>query len=54
MGRFLLQRLIQSAVAILGTITLVFFIQRLAGDPTLLMLTLGLIFLAIYLRIMRR
>jgi peptide/nickel transport system permease protein len=28
-------------VAILGTITLVFFIQRLAGDPTLLMLPEG-------------
>ena len=41
MGRFLLRRLIQSAVAILGTITLVFFIQRLAGDPTLLMLPEG-------------
>jgi peptide/nickel transport system permease protein len=40
-GRFLLRRLIQSAVAILGTITLVFFIQRLAGDPTLLMLPEG-------------
>ena len=41
MGRFLLRRLIQSVVAILGTITLVFFIQRLAGDPTLLMLPEG-------------
>jgi peptide/nickel transport system permease protein len=40
-GRFLLRRLIQSAVALLGTITLVFFIQRLAGDPTLLMLPEG-------------
>lgn len=41
MGRFLLRRLIQSAVALLGTVTLVFFIQRLAGDPTLLMLPEG-------------
>src|SRR5436305_5058735 len=41
MARFLLKRLIQSAVAILGTITLVFFTQRLAGDPTLLMLPEG-------------
>ena len=41
MGRLLLRRLIQSAVALLGTITLVFFIQRLAGDPTLLMLPEG-------------
>jgi peptide/nickel transport system permease protein len=40
-GRFLFRRLIQSAVALLGTITLVFFIQRLAGDPTLLMLPEG-------------
>jgi len=40
-GRFLLRRLVQSAVALLGTITLVFFIQRLAGDPTLLMLPEG-------------
>jgi len=41
MGRFLLKRLIQSVVAILGTVTLIFFIQRLAGDPTLLMLPEG-------------
>jgi peptide/nickel transport system permease protein len=41
MTGFLLKRLLQSAVAILGTITLIFFIQRLAGDPTLLMLPEG-------------
>ena len=41
MTRFLLKRLVQSAVAILGTVTLIFFIQRLAGDPTLLMLPEG-------------
>ena len=41
MTRFLLKRALQSAVAILGTITLIFFIQRLAGDPTLLMLPEG-------------
>ena len=41
MGRFLLKRLVQSAIAILGTVTLIFFIQRLAGDPTLLMLPEG-------------
>jgi peptide/nickel transport system permease protein len=40
-GRFLLKRLVQSAIAILGTVTLIFFIQRLAGDPTLLMLPEG-------------
>jgi len=41
MSHFLIRRLIQSAIAILGTVTLVFFIQRLAGDPTLLMLPEG-------------
>jgi peptide/nickel transport system permease protein len=41
MNRYLLRRLAQSAIAILGTVTLVFFIQRLAGDPTLLMLPEG-------------
>jgi peptide/nickel transport system permease protein len=40
-SRFFLRRLLQSAVAILGVVTLVFFIQRLAGDPTLLMLPDG-------------
>jgi peptide/nickel transport system permease protein len=38
MSGFLLRRLVQSIIAVLGTITLVFFIERLAGDPTLLML----------------
>ena len=41
MTAFLLKRLVQSAIAILGTVTLIFFIQRLAGDPTLLMLPEG-------------
>ncbi|MBM3601275.1 MAG: ABC transporter permease [Alphaproteobacteria bacterium] len=41
MNRYLLRRLAQSAIAVLGTVTLVFFIQRLAGDPTLLMLPEG-------------
>jgi len=40
-SRFFLRRLLQSAVAIFGVVTLVFFIQRLAGDPTLLMLPDG-------------
>jgi peptide/nickel transport system permease protein len=40
-SRFLFRRLLQSLVAILGTITLVFFIQHLSGDPTLLMLPEG-------------
>ncbi len=37
MGRFFLRRLGQAAVAIFGVTTLVFFIQRLTGDPTLLL-----------------
>jgi peptide/nickel transport system permease protein len=41
MSGFLLRRLVQSVIAVLGTITLVFFIERLAGDPTLLMLPEG-------------
>lgn len=41
MSRFLLQRLAQSAMAVLGVVTLVFFIQHLSGDPTLLMLPDG-------------
>lgn len=41
MTGFLLRRLAQSVVAILGVITLVFFIQRLSGDPTLLMVPEG-------------
>jgi peptide/nickel transport system permease protein len=41
MSGFLLRRLVQSIIAVLGTITLVFFIERLAGDPTLLMLPEG-------------
>jgi peptide/nickel transport system permease protein len=41
MSGFLLHRLVQSVIAVLGTITLVFFIERLAGDPTLLMLPEG-------------
>jgi peptide/nickel transport system permease protein len=40
-SHFFLQRLAQSAVAVLGVVTLVFFIQHLAGDPTLLMLPDG-------------
>lgn len=37
MGRFFLGRLGQAAIAIFGVTTLVFFIQRLTGDPTLLL-----------------
>ncbi len=35
---FFLRRAAQAAVAILGVSTLVFFVQRLTGDPTLLLL----------------
>jgi peptide/nickel transport system permease protein len=38
MLRFLLQRGGQALVAVFGVVTLVFFIQRLTGDPTLLLL----------------
>ncbi len=41
MSRFFFRRLIQSAIAVLGVVTLVFFIQHLSGDPTLLMLPEG-------------
>lgn len=34
----LLPRLIQALITLLGVVTLVFFLQRLAGDPVLLML----------------
>lgn len=37
MGRYLILRLGQAAIAIFGVTTLVFFIQRLTGDPTLLL-----------------
>lgn len=37
MALFVLHRLAQAAVAIFGVMTLVFFIQRLTGDPTYLL-----------------
>src|SRR6516165_3740682 len=37
MTRFLLKRLVQSALTILGVATLIFFLQRLTGDPTYLL-----------------
>lgn len=37
MGRFLLQRGGQALVAVFGVVTLVFFIQRMTGDPVLLL-----------------
>lgn len=41
MQTFLVNRCIQSLFAIFGVITLVFFLQRLTGDPTLLLLPEG-------------
>jgi peptide/nickel transport system permease protein len=41
MPALLINRLAQALVALFGVITLVFFIQRLAGDPTLLLLPEG-------------
>lgn len=37
MGSFLLRRLAQAAIAVFGVTTLIFFLQRLTGDPTLLL-----------------
>ena len=37
MTRFLLKRLVQAALTILGVATLIFFLQRLTGDPTYLL-----------------
>lgn len=41
MQAFLIKRLAQAVVALLGVATLVFFIQHLAGDPTLLLVPEG-------------
>lgn len=41
MPRYLLSRLAQAAIATFGVITLVFFVMRLAGDPTLLLVPQG-------------
>jgi peptide/nickel transport system permease protein len=41
MIRYLLKRLLQSVVAVLGAVTIVFFVQRLAGDPVLLLVPEG-------------
>lgn len=37
MSAFFLKRTLQAVVAVLGVITLIFFLQRLSGDPTLLL-----------------
>jgi peptide/nickel transport system permease protein len=41
MTRYLVKRLLQSLVAVLGVVTIVFFVQRLAGDPVLLLVPEG-------------
>ena len=41
MPAFLLKRLAQAVIALAGVTTLVFFVQRLAGDPTLLLVPEG-------------
>ena len=41
MPRYLLSRLLLAAIATFGVITLVFFVMRLAGDPTLLLVPQG-------------
>lgn len=41
MSGFLLKRLIQAVIVLFGVTTLVFFIQRMTGDPTLLLVPEG-------------
>lgn len=41
MSAFLIRRLLQAAVSLLGVTALIFFLQRLTGDPVLLMLPEG-------------
>lgn len=41
MSVFLIRRLVQAAVSLLGVTALIFFLQRLAGDPVLLMVPEG-------------
>jgi peptide/nickel transport system permease protein len=40
-GRFLLGRLLDGGIAILGVVTIVFVVARLLGDPTVLLLPVG-------------
>src|SRR5580704_11098327 len=37
MARFLLRRLVQAFLTVIGVATLIFFLQRLTGDPTYLL-----------------
>lgn len=41
MSAFLIRRLVQAAVSLLGVTALIFFLQRLTGDPVLLMVSEG-------------
>jgi peptide/nickel transport system permease protein len=41
MSAFLLKRLLQAVVSVFGVTTLIFFLQRLTGDPVLLMVPEG-------------
>ncbi len=41
MSRFLVRRLLQAMVSILGVMALIFFLQRLSGDPVLLLVSEG-------------
>ncbi|TGN57868.1 ABC transporter permease [Paracoccus liaowanqingii] len=41
MSRFLARRLMQAVISILGVTALIFFLQRLAGDPVLLLVSEG-------------
>lgn len=41
MGIFLLRRLGQALISIIGVMTLIFFLQRLTGDPVLLLVSEG-------------
>lgn len=41
MGTFLAKRLIQALISVLGVTALIFFLQRLSGDPVLLLVSEG-------------
>ena len=41
MGRYVLGRLVQAVVAMLGVLTIVFIVMRFSGDPTLLLVPEG-------------
>lgn len=41
MSGFLIRRVIQAGIALFGVVTLVFFLQRLTGDPVLLLVPQG-------------